>query len=162
MLFSLLERRQDVRFMSISLRRHLYKNPETSSWLEVYSRRCLRWYYSHKLNPEQNLYMTVVCTDPDLAVFLHFDAHLCIYGSQAAGREKKCSECPKFIPTQRVVLSKPSILQTWVFYPAGNLLYAHLYKDFPPSGTPGNVCRKDFLFPVIPGNLNWWNPNDYI
>ena len=40
--------------------------------------------------------------------------------------EKKCSECPNFTLTQRFTLSKPSILQTWVFYPVGYLCLGHL------------------------------------
>ena len=72
---------------------------------------------------------------------------------------KKCLKCPKFTLTQRVTLSKPSILQTWVFYPAGNLCLEHPHKNFHLPGMPGNVCRKGLKFPETPGNLNWWNCN---
>ena len=64
--------------------------------------------------------------------------------------EKKCLKCPKLPFTPRVALSKPSILQTWVFYPAGDL-----HKNFQLPGMPRNVCRKGLKFPEIPGNLNW-------
>ena len=48
---------------------------------------------------------------------------------------KKCSECLNFTLTQRVALSKPSILQTWVFYPVGYLCLGHLHKNFHLPGT---------------------------
>ena len=72
---------------------------------------------------------------------------------------KKCLKCPNFTLTQRLALSKPSILQTWVFCPAGILLLAHPHKNFHLPGLPGNVCRKGLKFPENPGNLNWWNCN---
>ena len=66
---------------------------------------------------------------------------------------KKCLKCPNFTLTQRLALSKPSILQTWVFCPAGILLLAHPHKNFHLPGLPGNVCRKGLKFPENPGNL---------
>ena len=51
-------------------------------------------------------------------------------------------KCPNFTLTQRVALSKPSILQTWVFYPAGNLYLDHPHKNFYLPGMSGNVYRK--------------------
>ena len=65
-----------------------------------------------------------------------------------------CSECPNFTLTPRVALSKPSILQTWVFYPVGDLGLGYLHKNFQLPGTPGNVGRKEWKFTEIPGNLN--------
>ena len=72
---------------------------------------------------------------------------------------KKCSECPNLTLSPRVALSKPSILQTWVFYPVGNLWLEHPHKNCPLPGTPGNMCRKLLKFPETPGNFNWWNCN---
>ena len=82
-----------------------------------------------------------------------------IYMGQKLQDGKKCLKCPNFTLTQRVTLSKPSILQTWVFYPAGNLCLEHPHKNFHLPGMPGNVCRKGLKFPETPGNLNWWNCN---
>ena len=54
---------------------------------------------------------------------------------------------------------QPFILQTWVFYPAGNPCLDHPHKNFHLPGMPGNVCRKRLKFPETPGNLYWWNCN---
>ena len=56
-------------------------------------------------------------------------------------------------PTLQEALSKPSILQTWIFYLVGDLGLGHLHTNFHLPGTPGNVCRKGWKFPEIPGNL---------
>ena len=37
--------------------------------------------------------------------------------------------------TPSVALSKPSIRQTWLSYPVGDLVSAHLHKTFQPPGT---------------------------
>ena len=47
-----------------------------------------------------------------------------------------CSECPNFTLTPRVALSKPSILQTWVFYLVGDLVLRHHHKNFQLPGGP--------------------------
>ena len=67
---------------------------------------------------------------------------------KAAGWEKSALSVPthsKSHPT----LFKPSILQTWVFYPVGFLCLGHQLKNFHLPGMPGNVCRKGLKFQEI-------------
>ena len=45
-------------------------------------------------------------------------------------------------------MSKPYILQTWVFYPVDYLYRAHLHKNFQLPRTLGNICRRGSKFPL--------------
>ena len=78
---------------------------------------------------------------------------------------KKCSECPNFTLTQKVTLSKPSIPQTWVFYPFGYLCLGHLHKNFDFPGTifkglkfKGKKCQNgQFLIISDIWGFKFWN-----
>ena len=67
---------------------------------------------------------------------------------------KKCSECPNFTLTQRFTLSKPSILQTWVFYPVGYLCLGHLHKNF---HLPGIIFKGRKFKGKIIKNWPFWH-----
>ncbi len=104
--------------------------------------RSLCWKWHLGLNKEQSLFCLFAvpeqcCVDQTIFLvpcfeFYHMHIHIWVKSCRTG---KKCSECLKFTLTQRVALSKPFILQTWVFYPVGNLCLGHLHKNFHVPGT---------------------------
>ena len=76
------------------------------------------------------------------------------------GKGKKALKCPNFTLTQRVTLSKPAILQTWLFYPVGYLCLGHLHKNFHFPGTifkglkfKGKKCQNGQFLIILPLNF---------
>ena len=70
------------------------------------------------------------------------------------------SECLNLTLTQRVAQSKPSILQTWVFYPVGYLCLGHLHKNFHLPGTifkglkfKGKKCQNGQFLIILASNF---------
>ena len=66
---------------------------------------------------------------------------------------KKCSECLNFTLTQRVTLSKPFIIQTWVFYPVGYQCLGHLHNFHLPGTTFKGLKFKGKIIK----NWPFWN-----
>ena len=95
------------------------------------SRRLTEWDNCNVVQVKEREVIPLIMTMENVSTSPHM-AHIYIWyiWVKSCRTGKKCLKCLNFTLTQRLALSKPSILQTWVFCPAGILLLAHPHKNF--------------------------------